>query len=63
MRSFLILIVLIGSLWAIDTFAFGGRYGTAVWQEAYYQGRTVRYGIQNWLKGLGLWNHRAIFAL
>lgn len=54
MRSFLILIVLIGSLWAIDTFAFGGRYGTAVWQEAYYQGRTVRYGIQNWLKGLGL---------
>ena len=54
MRSFLILIIVIGSLWAIDTFAFGGRYRMAVWQEAYYQGQTVRNGIRNWLDGLGL---------
>jgi hypothetical protein len=54
MRSFLILIVLIGALAAIDAIAYGGRYRTAVWQEANYQGQMVRYGIQNWLKGLGL---------
>ena len=54
MRSFLILIVLIGTLWAIDVFAFGGRYSKAVWQEANYQGETVRYGIRDWLNKLGL---------
>jgi hypothetical protein len=54
MRSFLILIVLVGTLWAIDVFAFGGRYRTAVWQEGNYQGQTVRYVIRDWLKKLGL---------
>jgi hypothetical protein len=54
MRNFLILIVLIGMLWTVDVFAFGGRYSTAVWQEGNYQGQTVRYGIRDWLKTLGL---------
>jgi hypothetical protein len=53
MRSFLILIVLIGMLWAIDVFAFGGRYNTAVWQGANYQGQKVRYEIRDWLQGFG----------
>ena len=42
MRIFLSLLVLIGALWAIDTFAYGGRYGRAVWSEANYRGQMFR---------------------
>jgi hypothetical protein len=41
MSNFLILIVLIGMLWAVDVFAFGGRYSTAVWQEGNYQAKQL----------------------
>ena len=54
MGTFLKLAVLIGTLLAVDAIAFGGRYRTAVLQEANYQGQTVRFGIQDWLKGIGL---------
>jgi hypothetical protein len=54
MRSFLILSVLIGTLWTIDAVAFGGRYSTAVWQEANYQGQKFNYEVQYWLKKNGL---------
>jgi hypothetical protein len=54
MGTFLKSVVLIGMLLAADAVAFGGRYRTAVLQEASYQGQTVRSGIQDWLKGLGL---------
>jgi hypothetical protein len=54
MGNFLKLIVLIGTFWAVDAIAFGGRYRTAVLQEANYQGETVRYGIRDWFKGIGL---------
>ena len=54
MRSFRILIVLIGMLWLIDAIAFGGRYSTAVWQEASYQGQQFRYEVQYQFRKLGL---------
>ena len=45
MGNFLKLIVFIGALWAADAIAFGGRYSTAVWEEAKDQGQQVRYQV------------------
>lgn len=42
MDRFIKLIVLIGALWAIDVVAYGGRYSTAVWEQANYEGQTVQ---------------------
>jgi hypothetical protein len=54
MRSLIILAVLIGTLLAIDALAFGGRYRTAAWQEANYQGQQFNYEIQYRLRRSGL---------
>lgn len=54
MRSFLMLILLIGALWAIDAIAFGGEYSTAIWQEANYQGQKLNYELQYTFRKLGL---------
>jgi len=45
MSNFFKLIVFIGALWATDAVAFGGRYSSAVWQEAKDQGQQVRYQV------------------
>ena len=45
MGHFLKLIVFIGALWAADAIAFGGRYSTAVWEDAQDQGQQVRYQV------------------
>ena len=41
MGKFLNLFILIGILWVVDAVAFDGRYSTAVWEQAHYEGQTV----------------------
>ena len=48
MRAITILIVL-GSLWAVDRFAFQGRYNDAIWHGAKYQGQHFSYEVKRWL--------------
>ncbi len=52
MRVFLTLIVLIGALWAVDTFANGGRLSSAAWSQAVYQGKLFQYEVAYWLRSL-----------
>jgi hypothetical protein len=52
MRLLLTLIVVIGGLWAIDTFAYGGRYGRLLWSEAAHRGQLVRDEVAYRLRGL-----------
>jgi hypothetical protein len=54
MGRFLKLIVLIGVLCVVDAIAFGGRYSTAIWEQANYEGQTVQYAIQGWFKRIGI---------
>jgi hypothetical protein len=54
MGKFLKLIVLIGVLWALDLVAYGGRYSSAVLEQANYQGQMVQYDIQDWFKRIGI---------
>ena len=50
MRIFLILVVAVGSLRAIDEFRLDSRYSRAVWQEANFQGQKFNYEMQRWLR-------------
>jgi hypothetical protein len=52
-RGFLILVFLIGAVWAIDTFAFNGHYGRVAWMEAKYHGEKANNEVRNWLKKNG----------
>jgi hypothetical protein len=52
MRSFFILILAIGAFWAIDVYAFHGRYSQAIWQEAQSQGQQFNYAVQRFLRKL-----------
>jgi hypothetical protein len=49
MRSFFVLILAIGALWAIDVFAFHGRYSQFIWQQAKFQGRQFEYQVNRTL--------------
>ena len=46
MRAFGVLTVFLGSLWALDTVAFDGRYTRAAWQEAKFKGDAFSYEIK-----------------
>jgi len=46
MRQFVILIVLLGVLWAVDIAAFEGRYSAEVWQEARHIGQKFSSNVQ-----------------
>jgi hypothetical protein len=50
MRGFIILAIVVCILWALDAYAFNGRYSQAVWKDASDQGQIFSDGIQNWLK-------------
>jgi hypothetical protein len=52
MRVFVTLIVLIATLWAVDSLAYGGRLSRAVWSEANYRGKMFRYEVAYWLRSL-----------
>ncbi len=52
MRLLLTLIIVIGGLWAIDTFAYGGRYGRLLWSEAAHRGQLFRDEVAYRLRGL-----------
>ena len=54
MRGFLVLAVLICTLWAIDAVIFEARYRKAAWQEANYRGQKLNHQVQYWLKKSGL---------
>jgi nitrate reductase NapE component len=50
MRGFLLVGILLGALWAVDSFAFDGRYGRAVWAAAKVQGSKIRSEVNDFLK-------------
>ncbi len=52
MRLVLILMIVIGGLWAIDTFAYGGRYGRLLWSEAAHHGQLFRDEVAYRLRAL-----------
>ena len=55
MRAFLVsTVVILGTLWAIDTLAFEGRYTQAVWQEAKFQGQQLNSQIRYTFRKAGL---------
>jgi hypothetical protein len=49
MRGFFLLVLVVGALWAVDEYAFDGRYSQAAWLEAQSQGQQLRYNVRNWL--------------
>jgi hypothetical protein len=54
MRGFVALAIVVGALWALDLYAFHGRYSQAAWQETNYQGQKFSYQVQYHLKKNGL---------
>jgi hypothetical protein len=58
MRVFVRLAIVVCALWAIDTYAFGGTYRQALWQEARYQGQTVKHDVRRLLRKLNLASSR-----
>ena len=49
MQRFLFLAVVIGALWALDTYAFQGRYSRALWEEANHQVQMFNNGVQSFV--------------
>jgi hypothetical protein len=49
MRRLLSLAVLVGALWAIDSYAFQGRYQAAALEEINYYSQTLNDGVQRFL--------------
>jgi len=54
MRRLLLLAVLLGGLWAVDAYAFDGRYFGAAWSGAKHEGRVFVTAMNSWLP----WNSR-----
>ena len=49
MRGFLLLILVVGVFWALDMYAFDGRYSQAARREAQSQGQQFQYEVRQWL--------------
>ena len=49
MRRLLSLAILVGALWAINSYAFHGRYQAAALEEINYYGQTLNNGVQNFV--------------
>jgi hypothetical protein len=54
MNTIFKLVAFIGVLWVVDILAYGGRYSSAVIEQASYEGQMVQYDIQDWLKRIGI---------
>ena len=52
MIRFLMFLVLIVGLLAVDASAFDGHYGRTAWQEAKDQGQKLQYNVDYWLRKL-----------
>ena len=50
MNRLLSLVALVVALWAIDSYAFNGRYFASVTEELNYFGRTLNDGVQNFTR-------------
>lgn len=50
MNRFLSLAVLVGALWAIDAYAFRGRYSNAVWEEVNQEAHMFNNSVQYFLR-------------
>lgn len=50
MRRLLSLAALIFALWAIDSYAFNGRYRAAVGEEMNYYAKTLNDGVQDFMR-------------
>jgi hypothetical protein len=59
MSRLLSLAVLVVALWAIDSYAFNGRYFASVTEELNYFGRTLNDGVQGMMRRLRPWARRA----
>jgi hypothetical protein len=53
MNRVLFVVVLIGALWGIDTYALHGRYSNAVWEETNYQARIFNDGVRSFVRKIG----------
>ena len=49
MRNVFIFVFSVVALWAIDAYAFNGRYSQIVWQEINYQGHQFRNNVDRML--------------
>jgi hypothetical protein len=49
MRRLLFLAVIAGALWAIDSYAFHGRYQAAALEESDYYVKTLNDGVQRFV--------------
>ena len=54
MSRLLSLAVLVFALWAIDSYAFHGRYWAAASEDVDYYGKTLNDGVQELIKRLRL---------
>ncbi len=52
MRLLLTSVIVIGGLWAVDMFAYKGRYGRLLWSEATYRGQILQNEVVYRLRGL-----------
>src|SRR5271163_4648114 len=52
MRKLLLLVLVLGILWALDTFGFNGRYSSAVWLDANDQAHSINYQAHRWVQKL-----------
>jgi hypothetical protein len=46
MRTFIILAMLVGVLWAIDAYEYNGRYSHDLWRRAAAEGQYFSYEVQ-----------------
>ena len=53
MRSFIGIVLLIGTSLLLDEVSFNGRYREAAWLSAKQEGSRLNQKISNWLKRLG----------
>ena len=49
MRRLLLMAILVGALWAIDSYAFHGRYQAAALEEVDYYAQTLNDGVQRFV--------------
>ncbi len=49
MQRLLLLVALIGVLWALDAYAFQGRYSADLWKGANHQAQIFSSGVQSFV--------------
>lgn len=50
MRTWLLMLLLVGAVWVLDEVAFDGRYSRAAWVEAKYRGQQFAHEVEYWFQ-------------